>query len=299
MKGLIITADDFGAAPEVNDAVEMAHRSGVLTAASLMVAAPAAADAVARAQRLPSLRVGLHLVLTEGRPVLPAAAVSRLVDGHGTLRTDMAALGAAIAFSRRTRRQLEAEISAQFEAFCAAGLALDHCNAHKHFHLHPVIGTLIARIGPRFGLRAARVPLEPAQVLRAIEPHTAAAPESLMGPLAGLLRRRLRAAGLLVPDRVFGLRWSGRMTRPRLAGLIGHLPEGLTEIYLHPATGSFPGAAAGYGYRDELDALTCAPVLAATRAGGLRLGGFSDFLASQPAPSGATSRALSNGSLMQ
>ena len=120
-----------------------------------------------------------------------------------------------------------------------------------------------------------------------------------MGPLAGLLRRRLRAAGLLVPDRVFGLRWSGRMTRPRLAGLIGHLPEGLTEIYLHPATGSFPGAAAGYGYRDELDALTCAPVLAATRAGGLRLGGFSDFLASQPAPSGATSRALSNGSLMQ
>lgn len=70
MKRLVITADDFGAASEVNDAVEAAHGNGVLTAASLMVAAPATADAVARAKRIPSLRVGLHLVLVEGRPVL-------------------------------------------------------------------------------------------------------------------------------------------------------------------------------------------------------------------------------------
>jgi hopanoid biosynthesis associated protein HpnK len=299
LKGLIITADDFGAAREVNDAVEIAHRSGVLTAASLMVAAPAAADAVARAQSLPSLRVGLHLVLVEGRPVLPAAAVSHLVDDRGALRSDMAVLGSAIAFSRTARRQLEAEITAQFEAFCATGLTLDHCNAHKHFHLHPVVGALIARIGSRFGLRAARVPLEPARVLRAIEPRTRAAPESLTVPFASLLRRRLRAAGLLVPDRVFGLRWSGRMTRQRLAALIDRLPDGLSEIYLHPATGSFPGAADGYGYREELDALTAEPVRAAVRSGSLRLGGFSDFLASQTASSGAISRALSNGSLMQ
>ena len=40
MKQLIVTADDFGAAREVNDAVEQAHRGGILTAASLMVSAP-------------------------------------------------------------------------------------------------------------------------------------------------------------------------------------------------------------------------------------------------------------------
>jgi hopanoid biosynthesis associated radical SAM protein HpnJ len=67
VKGLIVTADDFGAAREVNDAVEHAHRHGVLTAASLMVGAPAVADAVARAKANPRLRVGLHLVLVEGR----------------------------------------------------------------------------------------------------------------------------------------------------------------------------------------------------------------------------------------
>lgn len=49
MKTLIVTADDFGAAVEVNEAVEHAHRKGVLTCASLMVTGAAADDAVARA----------------------------------------------------------------------------------------------------------------------------------------------------------------------------------------------------------------------------------------------------------
>ena len=62
MKKLIVTADDFGAATVVNEAVEKAHIDGVLTAASLMVGAPAAFDAVERARRLPKLGVGLHLM---------------------------------------------------------------------------------------------------------------------------------------------------------------------------------------------------------------------------------------------
>ena len=278
MKRLIITADDFGAAREVNDAVEAAHRGGILTAASLMVSAPATADAIGRARRMPSLRVGLHVVLVEGRPVLPASAVTHLVDGNGVFRSDMGALGTVIAFSRQARRQLAAEITAQFAAFRATGLTLDHCNAHKHFHLHPVVGGLIAAIGSRFGLRAARIPLEPLQVLRKIEPQTPWAPVRLTAPFALLLRRRFRAAGLVAPDRIFGLQWSGQMTRERLSGLIRNLPNGLSEIYVHPATGPFPGAAPGYHYREEFDALMAADVVVASRDSSLRLGGFSDFL---------------------
>ena len=279
LKGLIVTADDFGLVREVNDAVEAAHRDGVLTAASLMVAAPAARDAVERARRLPSLRVGLHVVLTEGAPVLPASDLSHLVDGRGMLRSDMAALGATLAFSRRARWQLAAEIGAQFEAFRDTGLTLDHCNAHKHFHLHPLAGRLLAEVGARFGLRAMRVPLEPTSVLRRIEPHTPILPVRLTAPLALALRRRVRAAGLLAPDSVFGLQWSGQMTRERLSGLIRRLPDGLSEIYLHPATGPFPGAAPGYRHREELEALVAPEVLAACRDSSLRVGGFADFLA--------------------
>jgi hopanoid biosynthesis associated protein HpnK len=278
VKRLIVTADDFGAAREVNDAVEAAHLGGILSAASLMVGAPAAADAIARARRMPSLRVGLHLVLVEGRPLLPASAVTHLVDDAGLFRSDLAAFGARIALSRTVRRELAAEITAQFAAFRDSGLTLDHCNAHKHFHLHPLVGQLITAIGPRFGLRAMRVPREPTRVLREVEGHARWTPVQLTMPFALALRRRVSAAGLLAPDYLFGLKWSGHMTGERLLRLIRNLPPGLSEIYLHPATGPFPGAAAGYRYREELEALMAAEVLGACRDASLRLGGFGDFL---------------------
>jgi chitin disaccharide deacetylase len=281
LKCLIVTADDFGAAREVNEAVEAAHRRGVLTSASLMIGAPAAADAIGRARRMPALRVGLHLVLVEGRPLLPAAAVARLVDAQGRLRCDLTRVGALIAGSREARRQLAAEITAQFAAFRDAGLALDHCNAHKHFHLHPAVAALLCEIGPRFGLRAVRLPREPVRVLRAVEPRTRSVQGLLLAPWLLALRRRLRARGLLAPDRVFGLRWSGQMTRARLAGLIRALPEGLTEIYLHPASGPFADGAPAYRYREELDALVAPEVIGACRDPALRLGGFMDFLPAQ------------------
>jgi len=98
LRRLIVTADDFGVAREVNNAVEWAHREGVLTAASLMVGAPEAADAVARARRWPSLCLGLHLVLAEGGPILPLSRVPDLVDRSGAFRTDIARAGAPIFF---------------------------------------------------------------------------------------------------------------------------------------------------------------------------------------------------------
>jgi len=280
LKRLIITADDFGAAPEVNDAVEAAHRSGVLTAASLMIAAPAAGDAIARARRLNSLRVGLHLTLLQGRPVLPAHAVSRLLNREGTFLSNPAVLGARIMASREARRQLAAEIGAQFAAFGDCGLALDHCNAHLHFHLHPLVGQLIVAIGARFGLRAVRLPLEPAAVLRKVEPRAWSASAALTVPFALALRRRLATAHLLVAEHTFGLRWSGRMTAARLAALVRHMPEGVSEIYLHPATAAYPGAARGYRYAEELQALTAPQVIASCREASLRLGGFADFATS-------------------
>jgi hopanoid biosynthesis associated protein HpnK len=276
MKTLVVTADDFGLASEINEAVETAHQHGILTAASLMVAGAAVQDAIARARRLPRLRVGLHTVLVEGSPVLPAERVPDLVDASGHFRTDMARLGLAIATRRAVRQQVRTEIAAQFEAFRASGLALDHVNAHKHFHLHPVIAAEIISVGARYGMRGLRVPREPASVLSIIEPQTARIPAWVTAPWAALLARRAQRAGLQTPDAVFGLAWSGAMTRARLLGLLQHLPEGRSEIYLHPATtNDFAGHARGYRYAEELAALTAPDVIAAARE--LRLGSYADF----------------------
>jgi hopanoid biosynthesis associated protein HpnK len=277
-RGLIVTADDFGLAIAVNEAVEIAHTRGILTCASLMVSGNAVADAVRRAQRLPNLRVGLHLVLVEGRPVLPPGVVPELVTPDGRFRTDMARAGAAMFFKPEVRRQLEAEVAAQFDAYAATGLALDHATAHKHFHLHPTIAGAILEAGARFGLKAARVPAEPRGPLQAAELGAKVGPAIVTGPWSALVRRRFEKAGLFTPDRVFGLRWSGAMTEPRLLGLLQNLPEGISEIYMHPGTrNDFRDAAPGYLYAEELAAL-CAPGVAKAAAdSGARRGGFSDF----------------------
>jgi hopanoid biosynthesis associated protein HpnK len=277
VKALIVTADDFGAAREVNDAVEQGHRDGILTAASLMVSAPAAADAVARAKAMPRLRVGLHIVLVEGRPTLPAVALPDLVDASGNFRTDMVTSAARMFFVSRVRRQLEAEIAAQFDAFRATGLDLDHVNTHRHFHLHPTIASAIMKIGKSYGLRAMRVPLEPEGVLARAEPGAELPSAWTTAPWARLCRARLRAAGLRVPDAVFGLAWSGAMTPSRVLGLIDNLPDGLSELYLHPATGPYPGSAPGYRYADELAALVSPRVIEAFRNAAIAKGGFADF----------------------
>jgi len=277
VKQLVVTADDFGAARAVNDAVLEAHADGILTAASLMVGGASAADAVARARAAPSLRVGLHLVLVDGRPVLPPAQVPDLVDAGGNFRNDMARAGAAMFFRPSVRRQLEAEIAAQFQAFRATGLPLDHVNAHKHFHLHPTIAAAMLAIGRDYGLKAVRVPLEPAAALARVEPYRGSVVAAVTRPFARALRRRFARAGIASPDAVFGLAWSGAMTAPRLKGIVQNLPDGLSEIYLHPATGSYAGAAPGYRYNEERAALLDSGVIAAAKSHNILLGGFEDF----------------------
>lgn len=286
MRQLIVNADDFGLAVPVNEAIEIGHRDGILASASLMVGAAAAADAVARARRLPDLRVGLHLVLVEGRPVLPPERVPELVGPDGAFRNDLAAAGLRFFFRPGARRQLEAEIRAQLEAFRDTGLRLDHVNAHNHMHLHPtVLGTLL-RVGREFGLDAVRVPYEPpgASARASGAPRLARAAATLaLAPFTGLLRSRLRRAHIKSNDYVFGLHDSGRMQEPLVLRQLRELPEGVTEMYFHAATASCAELVRdmpGYCHELELAALTSPRVRAALGSLGIQTTAFGDL----PAP---------------
>ncbi|CAB3651340.1 hopanoid biosynthesis-associated protein HpnK [Trinickia soli] len=269
-RALIVTADDFGLHPRVNAAVERAHRDGVLKAASLMVGAPAARDAVERARRLPNLRVGLHLVLADGPATLPAVQIPALVGPDGRFGDAMVRDGFRFFFLPAVREALAREIRAQFEAFAATGLPLDHVNAHKHFHLHPTVLSLVLSIGREFGLRAVRLPFE------------ANAPWWLR-PWIALMRRRLARAGIAYNDYVAGIEHTGGMDEAALLDALARMPaEGVAEIYCHPAeAGEGPITASMQAYRhlDELDALLSPRVAAAIAAAGLPCGGFADIFA--------------------
>ena len=273
---LIVCADDFGRDVAVNEAVEEAHRGGILTATSLMVGEPSVADAVARAKRLPGLGVGLHLVLADGAPLLPAAEVPALVGKDGAFDPNMVRAGFRFYVSPVARRQLAAEIRAQFAAFAATGLPLDHVNGHKHVHLHPTVARLVVEIGREFGMRAMRLPCEPAAPLRQAAPDERFAAPA-WSPVTTSLRKRLDRAGLARNDQVFGLAWSGAMTEDRLLALLPHLPDGVSEIYAHPAVGAV-SFAPSYRHAAELAALVSPRVRALVAALGLRLARYADLL---------------------
>lgn len=281
---LIVTADDFGLHPAVNEAVERAARHGCLSAASLMVAAPAAADAVRRARELPALRVGLHLVLCDGAAVLPPVLIPDLVDAAGRFGARMVRDGLRFFALRSVRRQLEAEIHSQFAAFARTGLELDHVNAHKHFHLHPTVLGMMLRIGRDFGLRAVRVPDEPLWFgLTAGARLRAGTHALLLAPWLRLMKQRLGAAGVMHCDRVFGIARSGCMDEGSVLEVLARLPPGSTELYLHPATqGGARISASMHAYRHdaELHALLSPRVraaLAALAASGTACGGYADL----------------------
>jgi chitin disaccharide deacetylase len=282
---LIVTADDFGRDAAVNHAVAQAAGAGILTAASLMVGAPAAAEAVAIARTLPSLRVGLHVVLTDGRALLPPRELPALVDAQGRFAHSMVLDALRMVGSAGAYRQAAAEIRAQFQAFRATGLELDHVNAHKHFHLHPVLLRLILDIGGEFGLRAVRLPREPLWFARTAGP-AAAASALLLRPWLALMRQQLRARGVTHNDQVFGIACSGGLDEATLLAILARLPQGTTEIYLHPAvaaSGGQPACAAplpsGYRGTEELRALTSPRVRAALAATSAVRGGFADLIA--------------------
>lgn len=249
----------------VNEGIERAHRDGILTHASLMVGAPAFADAVRRAKAMPDLRVGLHLVVIEGAAVLPRAEILDLVDASGWFPSDQLRLGVRYFFYPHVRRQLAAEIRAQFAVFAGTGLALDHANAHKHMHLHPTVGGLMIRIGRDFGLPAMRIPAEPPAVMAACGAVVGFGDRALYH-WTRLLSWRARRAGLRVNDHCFGLTWSGHMTADRVLRLAAHLPVGESEIYFHPAAqrdAALDALMPDYEHEAELAALCDARVRAA------------------------------------
>jgi hopanoid biosynthesis associated protein HpnK len=262
MQKVIFSADDFGLTESVNDAVELAYKSGVLTQASLMVAAPAAGDAMARAKNLPGLNVGLHLVLVDGDSVLGHAALPHITMPDGKFPRAQTELGFRYFVSPAARRELAAEIRAQFAAFAATGLNLHHADAHKHMHLHPTVGRLMILIGREFGLMRIRVPAEPPAVLVACGARIKAGDRALHA-WTRVLRRQARRAGLSSPDHVFGLKWSGHMTSERLRVLLENLPPGESEIYFHPAT--YRDAVLGHLMPDYEHEAELAALLAAAR----------------------------------
>jgi hopanoid biosynthesis associated protein HpnK len=221
LKQLIVTGDDFGRSHKVNEAIERCHEAGFLTQASLMVNEPFAEEALQIARRHPTLCVGLHLTLCDGR----GSAVSKLTDHTGRLHSSPAWAGLRYVFAPWLKGALHAEIRAQFGRFLSSNLPATYWDGHTHLHLHPIIFHHALAVAVEHGFRAMRLVREPG-------------PPALLPTIFERLSRnaavRLQEAGMTSADFTFGLRETGKITTGVAARILRDLPDGLSEFYFHP-----------------------------------------------------------------
>jgi hopanoid biosynthesis associated protein HpnK len=235
MKSLIVNADDFGLTAGVNRAVIEGHERGIITSATLMANMPGFDEAARLARAHPSLGVGLHFNLTQGRPVAEAAQVHSLTNARGEfLGTGAMVAWRSLAGGLRTE-EIRAELRAQLEKARAAGIQLTHIDSHHHIHALPQVFAAIARVLPECGIRAVRLPQErwrgAAASPKIIKQSVVAAG---LAQLCRADRALLKSAGLRAADAFFGLARTGCWTKDWLLDVVARLPDGVSELMCHP-----------------------------------------------------------------
>ncbi|MGB1272441.1 MAG: carbohydrate deacetylase [Endozoicomonas sp.] len=174
---LIVNADDFGLTRGVNLGIIEAFQQGIVRSTTLMMGMPAVEHAAHLALQNPSLKIGVHLRLTTGRPM--ADNVGSLLAADALMAAD--ALLAADALMDKdktgTSKQgqlqpqsqfwdnqsmnpdhIEKELRAQIEHFLKLGIPLSHLDGHHHCHRHPQVATIATRLAAEY-----QVPLRPTQ----------------------------------------------------------------------------------------------------------------------------------------
>lgn len=281
MKELILNADDFGYTRGVNEGIVRAHRDGILTSATLMANGPAFDDAVERAKANPKLGVGCHLVLTGGFSIAPKEEIPSLADQQGRLPRTLGALVARVSVGSVRTKEMETELRAQLEKIRRAGIELTHVDTHKHTHVHPRVMSAIGRVVREFGITRVRNPIEDLEdSWRVARSENAGLLQNMAASLAvravgSWFDAISRKYGLHSPDHFLGLAATGHLGAAALCRLIDTVPEGRTEIMLHP--GIYDAELVKSGSRlqqqrqTELDGLLATEARRAVEANDIRL----------------------------
>lgn len=83
-KRFIVNSDDYGRTPDISRGIREAHLRGIVTSTTCMMNIPTTAeDVLVALKETPNLKMGVHLVLTMGRPLSAREAVASVVDANG------------------------------------------------------------------------------------------------------------------------------------------------------------------------------------------------------------------------
>jgi predicted glycoside hydrolase/deacetylase ChbG (UPF0249 family) len=232
---LIVNADDYGRAPGVSRGILQAHREGIVTSTTIMINQPDAQAWLQEALTCPDLGVGLHLVFSAWRPVLPPDTIPGLVDKDGCF-LDQHTLWAKA--EEIPLHSLQAELTAQIGRFSAwAGRMPDHLDCHHFAHLYPPFFRVYADLAAQFKLPL-RVPFPlETDIERAVETldFLEDFPHDLIRGIIATNSNLIQDRKLTHPDHFIST-FFGRqaLTLDHLLDLLDTLPEGATELMCHP-----------------------------------------------------------------
>jgi chitin disaccharide deacetylase len=215
---LIVNADDFGFTRDVNEGIVEAHRHGILTATTLMANGDAFDHAVALARETPTLDVGCHLVLVQGRSIR---------DPSRALPATVAELLRALVSGDLPVYE---ELAAQVGKIVGAGVRPTHLDTHKHTHLLPPVLSALARVAQEFGIRWVRRPFD-----FGIDPGARITKSAVAFGMRITRPGFARALGALRSTDYFtGFQITGTLDPGKLISTLERLPQGLTEFMCHP-----------------------------------------------------------------
>lgn len=286
MPQILLNADDFGRHACINAAVRESVERGLLRSASLMAGEPAFDDAVDIAKAHPTLGVGIHFTLVDGRPVLPPENIPSLVGTDSRFRPEHGAFVKDFLRGRIRRTDIRRELMAQAEKIVAAGIHPDHVDSHQHIHMLPGIFSIALDVAESFGIRAVRI----SQVDVGESAWLAGGLGDIIGR-AGLYalgvraRRLARRRGFAAPAHFAGLVAGAAVTPAFLVQLADDLAHtkttGATEVMMHPGTSNAALVSFTHWQHDfeaEFSAATSADVRAAFSKNALTSVRFSEIL---------------------
>jgi predicted glycoside hydrolase/deacetylase ChbG (UPF0249 family) len=278
---LIVNADDLGVSERVNEGIVLAHRSGIVTAASLMAVGRAFDHAVQCCRRVPELDVGVHLTLVAEKPLLQRT--SSLSGDDGRLPPSAGAFLRRCLAGAIRMADIQAELSAQIERVLDHGLRPTHLDSHQHVHALPGIAQLVLRLSTRYHIPFVRVPVEDPRIDRPLSIHAMSRWTGAMALRASWTVARLSGARGAECRRLrfLGFTEGGRLSETRLHRLLRTLRPGRTyELMCHPGLAPEEPDLQNWNYRheEELQALTSALIRAEITGRGIRLDSFKNML---------------------
>jgi hopanoid biosynthesis associated protein HpnK len=232
---IIINADDFGLCDGVNKAVAQAHSEGILTSATIMTNMPASDEAVEIAKELPTLGVGVHLNLTEGKPVSKDTCINRLLNADAQFAYSPLILSFMSLARHEIRKAIRTELAAQIQWVIDRGLKPTHLDSHKHIHAFPALFSVICQLARRFGIPAIRWTFEPKELSRIPWPLTSEDGRARALKVRIMAKiNRLQNRDFLKNDALLGIAHTGKIDVNFFKAVALYNSAKTAEVMTHP-----------------------------------------------------------------